>query len=57
MQAMDYMAQRLENSYRSIDARIKKLDRRAHLTPSERSLATELKRARLAILDRLSSLR
>ena len=57
MQAMDYMAQRLENTYRSLDARIKKLDRRAHLTPSERTLAVELKRARLAVLDRLTTLR
>lgn len=57
-QATNYMAQRLEHTFRTLDARIKKLDRRgAHMTPSEQTLATELKRARLAVLDKMSTLR
>ena len=53
----NYMAQRLENTYRTLDARIKKLDRRgSHMTPNDHLLSTQLKRARLAILDRISSL-
>lgn len=53
----NYMAQRLEHTFRTLDARIKKLDRRgSHMTPNDRALATELKRARLAILDRMSSM-
>lgn len=56
--AETYVAKRLEHTFRSLDARIKKLDRRGiHMTPHERELATELKRARLAVLDRLSSIR
>jgi len=53
-----YMARRLEHTFRTLDARIKKLDRRgSHMTPSERTLSQELKRARLQVLDRLSALR
>lgn len=53
----NYMAQRLEHTFRTLDARIKKLDRRgSHMTPNDRALATELKRARLAILDRMSAM-
>jgi hypothetical protein len=52
-----YLTQRLELTFRTLDARIKKLDGRAHMTPSEQMLAARLKRARLAVLDRLSAMR
>lgn len=52
-----YLARRLELTFRTLDARIKKLDRRGmHMTPLEQSLATALKRERLAVLDKLSAL-
>jgi len=54
----NYVQTRLEHTYRSLDARIKKLDRRGiRMTPSERLLARKLKRDRLAILDQLSAIR
>ena len=53
----NYLAQRLEHTFRTLDARIKKLDRRgSHMTPAEQLLATKLKRARLQVLDRMSAL-
>ena len=52
-----YESHRLELTFRAIDARIKKLDRRgALMSPAERTLATNLKRARLAVLDRMSAI-
>ncbi|MBL8608897.1 MAG: DUF465 domain-containing protein [Myxococcales bacterium] len=49
-------AQLVEHA-RVIDMQIKKLDRRgAHITPPEQALATELKKLRLALKDRLDAL-
>lgn len=55
--AEKYVANRLEHTFRSLDARIKKLDRRAHMTPEERALAAKLKRDRLKVLDRMTALK
>jgi uncharacterized protein YdcH (DUF465 family) len=43
----------LEARARSVELQIKKLDHRPRPTPSERALATELKKERLNLKDRL----
>lgn len=48
-------ARDLEARFRSVDSQIKKLHHRPRLTPSERTLAVELKKERLTIKDRLGS--
>jgi uncharacterized protein YdcH (DUF465 family) len=48
----------LEVESRRLDRQIQKLDRRgSHITPSEQTRATELKKLRLAAKDRLGDLR
>jgi hypothetical protein len=48
----------LENTAKSLDLQILKLDRRgAHATPQEHWRALELKKLRLATLDRLAELK
>lgn len=47
----------LEAQARAVEAQIKKLEHRPRPTPSERQLSTELKRMRLAVKDRLATLR
>jgi hypothetical protein len=48
----------LEAQSRDLELQIMKLDRRgAHITPSERLRATQLKKLRLAAKDRLGVLR
>lgn len=44
----------LEAQARSVETQIKKLDHRPRPTPSERMLATELKKMRLTLKDRLA---
>jgi uncharacterized protein YdcH (DUF465 family) len=47
----------LEAQHREIDRQIKKLNHRGqHMLPSERAMALELKKLRLAAKDRLASL-
>ena len=43
----------LENQARSLELQLKKLAHRPRPTPSERQLAAELKKMRLAMKDRL----
>jgi uncharacterized protein YdcH (DUF465 family) len=48
----------LELRHRALDRQIHKLDRRgAHMTPTDRERATELKKRRLATKDQLAALR
>jgi uncharacterized protein YdcH (DUF465 family) len=49
-------AREIENQARALEHELKKLAHRPRPTPSERQLATELKKQRLAIKDRLGSL-
>lgn len=44
----------LEDRARSVEVKIKKLDRRPRPTPPERELSSELKRLRLSLKDRLA---
>jgi hypothetical protein len=46
-------ARDLEAQARNVELQIKKLDHRPRPTPSERQLATELKKMRLTLKDRL----
>ncbi|MCL2723702.1 MAG: DUF465 domain-containing protein [Polyangiaceae bacterium] len=46
----------LEMQAREVEHQIKKLEHRPRPTPSERRLATELKKIRLAVKDRLAML-
>jgi uncharacterized protein YdcH (DUF465 family) len=45
----------LQAQARSVEHQIKKLDHRPRPTPSERELATHLKKMRLTLKDRLES--
>jgi len=45
----------LQQTHTQLDERVKELDRRAFLTPSEQLELTELKRKKLAIKDRIYS--
>jgi hypothetical protein len=47
-------AREVEAQARSIELMIKKLDHRPRPTPAEQRLATELKKMRLTLKDRLS---
>jgi hypothetical protein len=42
--------------HQTLEQRIKKLDRRGHLTPPEQALSVELKKIRLLAKDKLASL-
>lgn len=44
----------LEAQARNVELQIKKLEHRPRPTPSERTLATELKKQRLSLKDRLA---
>lgn len=48
-------ARDLEAQAREVELRIKKIDHRPRPTPSERVLATELKKMRLTLKDKLSA--
>ena len=41
--------------HETLEQRIKRLDRRGHLTPPERDLSVELKKLRLLAKDKLAS--
>jgi hypothetical protein len=47
----------LEALARNVELKIKKLQHRPRLTPSERSLSSSLKKERLTLKDRLDALR
>lgn len=49
-------ARDLEAQARHLEAQIKKIEHRPRPTPSERRLATELKKLRLATKDRLEEI-
>ena len=49
-------ARDLEAQARNLEAQIKKIEHRPRPTPSERHLATELKKLRLATKDRLEEI-
>ncbi len=46
-----------EARHRELDTRLKELDRRAYLTPSERLEASEIKKHKLRAKDEIDSLR
>jgi uncharacterized protein YdcH (DUF465 family) len=46
----------LITQHQTLEQRIKKLDRRGHLTPPEQALSAELKKLRLLAKDRLAAL-
>jgi uncharacterized protein YdcH (DUF465 family) len=50
-------AREIENQARDLEHKLKKLAHRPRPTPSERQLTAELKKMRLAIKDRLSTMR
>ncbi|WP_146645656.1 DUF465 domain-containing protein [Labilithrix luteola] len=55
---LDRLSERdLETQAREVEHRIKKLEHRPRPTPSEQRLATELKKVRLKVKDRLVTLR
>jgi hypothetical protein len=49
-------AREIENQARALELQLKKLAHRPRPTPSERQLAAELKKMRLAMKDRLDAL-
>ena len=50
-------AREIENQARALELQLKKLAHRPRPTPSERELTAELKKMRVAIKDRLETLR
>ena len=49
-------AREIENQARALELQLKKLAHRPRPTPSERQLAVELKKMRLAMKDRLDAI-